>query len=190
MDLCEYQKATRRTAIYLRREHGRMLCPALGLIGECGEVAEKAKKLIRDDDWDMTPDRIAAIKKELGDCMWYCANICSDTGNDLSVIYGMRGHIITQQIKALTFLRLVFHMNKHASIVAEALNRWYHDDNSDLNLSGRYLEIPHNLSHVVVCIQEIARHFNSTLEDICIANLKNLAGRQERGTVHGNGNNR
>ena len=76
MNLCEYQTIARSTAIYLRIEDSRMLYPALGIVGECGEVAEKIKKLIRDDAGSMTPERSKAINKELGDCCWYLANIC------------------------------------------------------------------------------------------------------------------
>ena len=46
MDLNDYQKAARRTAIYA--DHHRVIYPALGLASEAGEVAGKIKKVLRD----------------------------------------------------------------------------------------------------------------------------------------------
>ena len=50
---------------------------ALGLAGEAGEVADKVKKLIRDGD---TPELRAAIKKEVGDVLWYWTRMCRELG--------------------------------------------------------------------------------------------------------------
>ena len=47
----------------------------LGLSGETGEVAEKFKKIIRDQDGKLTPTDKLEIKKELGDVLWYLATI-------------------------------------------------------------------------------------------------------------------
>ena len=47
MELSDYQRLSRRTAEYPREAW--LAYPALGLAGEAGEVAEHAKKAIRDD---------------------------------------------------------------------------------------------------------------------------------------------
>lgn len=52
--------------------------PLLGLGGEAGEVLEKFKKQIRDDNWEQTPEFKESIKKELGDVLWYVAAIAHD----------------------------------------------------------------------------------------------------------------
>jgi NTP pyrophosphatase (non-canonical NTP hydrolase) len=46
--------------------------PALGL-GEAGEIQNKIKKIFRDDDWVLTPERRKAVIKEIGGCLWYLA---------------------------------------------------------------------------------------------------------------------
>lgn len=57
------------------------LYPALGLNGEAGEVAEKIKKFWRDRG-----DRVEttlALKKELGDALWYLSEVARQWGIDL-----------------------------------------------------------------------------------------------------------
>ncbi len=61
-----------------------MIYPTLGLAGEAGEVAEKVKKVIRDKGGVFDNDARAAIAKELGDVLWYVAQIASELSLDLS----------------------------------------------------------------------------------------------------------
>jgi NTP pyrophosphatase (non-canonical NTP hydrolase) len=77
MDFNEYQAAARETAQYPNMG-ANIYYPMLGLAGETGEVAEKIKKLMRDHDGVMTPERRDALKKELGDVLWYVAALCSE----------------------------------------------------------------------------------------------------------------
>jgi len=81
-DFDTYQKAARATAIY--PWHLSCIYPTLGLCGEAGEVAEKIKKIHRDKHG--TPDQsdVDAVEKELGDALWYLANIASDMQLSLS----------------------------------------------------------------------------------------------------------
>jgi len=84
VDLAEYQRLSRRTAEYPREAW--LAYPALGLSGEAGEVAEHAKKAIRDDDGEVSDERRAAMAKELGDVLWYVAQLASELGLDLDEI--------------------------------------------------------------------------------------------------------
>jgi NTP pyrophosphatase (non-canonical NTP hydrolase) len=84
MELSEYQRLSRRTAQYPRAAW--LAYPALGLAGEAGEVAEHAKKAIRDDNGEVTPERRLAMTKELGDVLWYVAQIASELELDLDEI--------------------------------------------------------------------------------------------------------
>jgi len=190
MDLYEYQEKARSTAIYLDIEGSRMIYPALGIVGECGEVIEKTKKIIRDDNWDITDDRKDAIAKELGDCCWYLANICCDTNLDLGMMYEMRGYIVIHQIRDLSLPRVVLHMSRHAMVVASTLENWYYTRDSHIAYCGHYVELPKSLSHIITCVEEIARRCGFTIEDICINNIEKLASRKERGTIKGSGDER
>ncbi|NDJ75065.1 MAG: nucleoside triphosphate pyrophosphohydrolase family protein [Chloroflexi bacterium] len=73
----EYQQRTADTAKY--PDVGRNpVYPTLGLAGEAGEVCEKVKKVLRDQDGQFDPDAVAAIKKELGDVLWYVARLAAE----------------------------------------------------------------------------------------------------------------
>jgi NTP pyrophosphatase (non-canonical NTP hydrolase) len=76
VELAEYQRLSRSTAQYPRQE--ALTYPALGLAGEAGEFADHAKKVIRDDGGVVTPERREAMAKELGDVLWYVAQLASE----------------------------------------------------------------------------------------------------------------
>jgi NTP pyrophosphatase (non-canonical NTP hydrolase) len=84
MELSEYQRLSRRTAEYPREAW--LTYPALGLAGEAGEVAEHAKKVIRDDGGEVTDERRTAMTKELGDVLWYVAQLASELDLQLEEI--------------------------------------------------------------------------------------------------------
>jgi NTP pyrophosphatase (non-canonical NTP hydrolase) len=84
MELSEYQALSRRTAEYPRSAW--LAYPALGLAGEAGEVAEHAKKAIRDDGGEVGEERRAAMSKELGDVLWYVSQLASELGLELEEI--------------------------------------------------------------------------------------------------------
>ena len=85
MDLSEYQSRARATAVY-PKAGDNLLYPTLGLCGEAGEVAEKIKKMVRDDDGVLTDERRAALAKELGDVLWYLAQIATEADLELAAI--------------------------------------------------------------------------------------------------------
>lgn len=84
MELNKYQKQAVSTAIY--GAGVQIVYPALGLCGEAGEVAEKVKKVLRDNNGEFTDEKKIEIKKELGDVMWYISAISRDLGFTLEEI--------------------------------------------------------------------------------------------------------
>lgn len=71
MDFYTYQQAAKTTAIFPKEQALPYL--GLGLVGEAGEVGEKVKKVIRDDDGVVSEEKKNQIVKEIGDVLWYCA---------------------------------------------------------------------------------------------------------------------
>ncbi len=84
--LDDYQIATRETAAYPAIEGSTYLYPVLGLAGEVGELANKVKKIYRDDNGILTAERRLALRDELGDCFWYLARVADELGYTLSEI--------------------------------------------------------------------------------------------------------
>lgn len=58
----------------------------LGIAGEAGEVTDKVKKIIRDKGGYASEKDRAEIAKELGDVLWYVANVARYLGVSLSDI--------------------------------------------------------------------------------------------------------
>jgi|SRR5579875_68773 NTP pyrophosphatase (non-canonical NTP hydrolase) len=81
MDFEDYQEYAHSTARYsYPKLHGKeinWLYPALGLAGEAGELSNKFKKILRDYDGDMPNDILYDIKSEMGDVLWYLAEVAT-----------------------------------------------------------------------------------------------------------------
>jgi NTP pyrophosphatase (non-canonical NTP hydrolase) len=84
MDLTAYQKKARKTAIYPMKT--KIIYPTLGLLGEAGEVSEKVKKVLRDNNGVFSIEIKDQIIKELGDVLWYIANLASDLNATLNYV--------------------------------------------------------------------------------------------------------
>jgi len=84
MNFKEYQEKALSSAVY--GVMARIIYPALKLNGEAGEVAEKVGKVLRDNGGVFTDEIKAAIGKEIGDVLWYCAALAHDLGLNLDDI--------------------------------------------------------------------------------------------------------
>ena len=88
-DFNEYQTLTLNSAVYPKAGTGAVEALSycgLGLGGETGEVLEHLKKIQRDNDGIVTPERREALSKELGDILWYLARVASELGLELNTI--------------------------------------------------------------------------------------------------------
>ena len=82
MIFTDYQTKSRNTAKYPVIGHG-VIYPTLGLVNEAGEVAGKIKKVFRDKDGEISEETREALKAELGDVLWYVAQVATEL--DLSL---------------------------------------------------------------------------------------------------------
>jgi NTP pyrophosphatase (non-canonical NTP hydrolase) len=86
MDFKEYQKLAHRTSMNPMVGGINYVYPTLGLAGEAGEFSNKVKKIFRDDKGVLTDARKEDIKHELGDMLWYIAEICTCMDIDFNEI--------------------------------------------------------------------------------------------------------
>ncbi len=97
MDFKTYQEEADKTAVYPRKRRS-LEYVALGLASEAGEVAGKVKKILRGDDHDKSGftltkdgtgihvDRRQQILDEVGDVLWYAAQVCTELNASLGQV--------------------------------------------------------------------------------------------------------
>lgn len=85
MNFQEYQEKSRKTAKYPSLGENYVY-PTLGLAGETGEVTEKVKKVIREKEGIMDEEAKLQIRKELGDVLWYIAQLATELNLSLEDI--------------------------------------------------------------------------------------------------------
>lgn len=81
----EYQGKTKETAFYPRETLLQALNYCVhGLTSEAGEVAGLLKKIIRDNNGQITSEQSVKLLKELGDVLWYVSQICNELDFSMS----------------------------------------------------------------------------------------------------------
>lgn len=86
LGLNDYQSSTGNTAVYPGKGTWIGLVYTMLGLGEAGELQGKAKKIMRDDNFELTPERREAMAAELGDVLWYVAAASTELGFTLEQI--------------------------------------------------------------------------------------------------------
>jgi NTP pyrophosphatase (non-canonical NTP hydrolase) len=73
----DYQRESRKTWMLVRTDHP-IVYPTLGLVNEAGELAGKVKKIFRDKQGVISDQDREELTLELGDVLWYLAQICTE----------------------------------------------------------------------------------------------------------------
>lgn len=85
----DYQVRAFETAIYPESGSGSFMAVnycVVGLGNEAGEALGKWKKVMRDDALSLSPEKRKALLDEIGDVLWYAANLASELDADLEDI--------------------------------------------------------------------------------------------------------
>lgn len=185
MFLDHYQEQAHVTAIY--PPEIEILYPALGLADEFGELVEK----IHLDQGN--------VAKEMGDILWYVANLAWDLDLTLSVVVSRLGAPATRFMNFQKWTdenRQSFTLPNPRDFLAIKIGaicglvkKLYRDDNSILT-DERKGRIATNLAWTLAGVSVLSTQYGFLLTDIAEQNLHKLASRQERGTLHGDGDER
>jgi NTP pyrophosphatase (non-canonical NTP hydrolase) len=85
----KYQEEVDKASFYPDAHTGSLesiVYGALALNGEAGEVAEKIKKVWRDNNGEFGADDKHAVVKELGDTLFYITRVASELGYTLETV--------------------------------------------------------------------------------------------------------
>lgn len=156
----------------------------LGIRGEAGEVCDKIKKMIRDNGWKqgmpIPQECIRGIALELGDVMWYAANISAVEGVRMTT-----GNKVQESdnIDRYFYDPIVYKQEKIAKF-ALALSSTIHERELITIRKERHV------SWIIYCVGEVAACIGMKLSEICQMNLDKLADRKMRNMIGGSGDER
>jgi NTP pyrophosphatase (non-canonical NTP hydrolase) len=84
LNLREYQERSQETDLHPGKEEKDLMIPLAGLAGETGELLSEYKKYLRDgESHQLFKERIA---EEVGDLLWYIANVATKFGLNLGEV--------------------------------------------------------------------------------------------------------
>lgn len=157
----------------------------LGMIGEAGEIANKVKKIIRDDGGKPTKERKATIFGELGDVCWYVAIYCYVFALDIDKIMGYQtidalaedGKYDIFGINLATVL-LNINVGKVAAYGFDAKQQVSDHERNEA------------LCRIILYIDIIAKMCGYSLMEVLQHNIEKLADRKKRNVIGGSGDNR
>lgn len=90
MEFDDYQQQAHRTSLDTSygdlQPMNRLIYPTLKLAGEAGEFAEKVGKLLRDKAGALGEEDRGALADELGDVLWYAAEVATVLDVELSEV--------------------------------------------------------------------------------------------------------
>lgn len=168
MTLKKYREQMWQFALY-PNSGNNPLYPDLGLLSEIGELAGEAKRIIRDDDGALTPERREKMIDELGDIMWYLAAISYEKGSEqfLTSFESVESNADTGHPKTINDFLIGI------SSLPESL--YGKGNDTQMFYSG---------------LNGLIKYLNTTLEEVLQRNLNKLQSRLERNKIKGEGGSR
>lgn len=173
--LNEYQIEAVSTAIY----PGKLAYPTLGLAGEAGELI--AAVCTRSEE----------TSKELGDVLWYVANVAEDCELPLSGVCSRMKFATKARTGLWGMDDMMEELAIAVGVVAENVKKTIRDTDGVLT-DARRKNIKLALRQVMAILTDISRQAEwcASLEECAKINIEKLRSRQERGVLKGDGDSR
>lgn len=172
----DYTKRASEFAVYPDR--GRSVYPYLGLFEEAGEVLGQVKRILRDDNGELTDERRQKIAGELGDFCWYLSEVASGHSFSLVDLFGGEKFwpLVEEHLNAGTYADSAIGFQTSVSGFNIALTDPAYAARAAYGLIG-------------VTIGVCAR-FGLRFDDVLNGNIAKLESRKLRGKISGSGSDR
>ncbi len=177
------------TAVYPNQGNS-LLYPVLGLIGECSEISNKIKKILRDDGGKITDKKTQEIGKETGDCLWYIANICREANLSMQNIVedAVRHYLSILSVnKVVDIFDVCLVLQKPLYGISIGAKRVKDGTQNDFLVRNGFGT---DLRDICVLLIFLCNSLGLSFETVGKRNIENLLCRQKRNTLHGSGDDR
>lgn len=186
MTFNEYQRKVNGTSIYPKEN--ALTYVTIGLVNEAGEVAGKAVHI--DEMCSNVEIPRYDILDELGDVMWYLAELSWLLGFELGEIYNMTKPTDRELTydKRIFISQLSLHLTHKTGLAAGKIKKYLRGDyeltNRIKQAIGKYLSDSMNI------IEMFAKDLDSSIQEVMVMNKIKLESRRDRGTLQGDGDKR
>jgi NTP pyrophosphatase (non-canonical NTP hydrolase) len=180
MNFADYQQQAATTAVYPRAvgDFGLAYC-ALKLNGEVAELGDKLDALAAAPSDDALRD---GARKEAGDVYWYIANLALEARVAVGADTSPRP--FAGPADCAVFL------SRAAGAIGEVVGKVYRD-HGGAPTPAQQASLAASLEDLLAALAWLVTSaLGSTVEEIWAANVAKLRSRQQRGVLHGSGDER
>ncbi len=159
------------------------------MLGEVGEICNKVKKVIRDNNNEVDEDIAISLLAEAGDVIWYASRIYEELESESTFMYKDLNEF---QDHAQDLIQNGFDDYKDFYNVVRLLGASACKIDETLRSANilKIRSIGEDLDILMIDIGAFAIHLSSDLESIAECNIKKLQKRLEDNKIKGNGDDR
>ena len=175
MPFDEYRKVALETASYEPVDGISFLYPAVGIIGELGEVSDVIKKLWRDSDGVLDHSWRYKLVMEIGDALWFVVALEKE--------FNTRVLEWSEDTGKCHPMLTVLQMNQASGAMSECIRDICLSEPSHRLRVSETLksEINKYLGTIFFCLVKLAQFIEVPLEEIFAANIQKLQYRRSGG---------
>lgn len=187
----EYHQFTKTTAIYpgadVIRSPEALEYLTLAFIGEVGEIGDKYKKVIRDNNGILSEETKQALSKEIGDVMYYISQMCNTFDVKLYNLVDVSNLDKIEKNEGIYIATYIRVLAKYVGGLSSNVQQYF------VGLTGpRKLEddVYQDIQNIAYALMQLAIRLDLSIEDIIRENMAKLQSRKDRGVISGSGDNR